>query len=109
VIKRLSLVWKRPDLSTADFAAAWLGDHADAARRLAGVREYTVDVITHPPAGVPDGIATLRFDSREACDAAFADPELGEFLRATRDEFAERVEVVFVDENLVVGPAEARP
>ena len=109
MIKRTSLVWKRRDISEAAFRAAWLGEHVDHARRLPGLREYVIDFIEEAPPGAPSGIATLRFDTRETLEAAFATPGLGEALLRTRDRFAETVQVLFVDEYVVVGrPSEAR-
>jgi uncharacterized protein (TIGR02118 family) len=102
MIKRISLVWKRPELSDADFRRLWLGEHVNYAKRLPGVREYTIDFVTEGVSGAPAGIATLRFDSREALDAAFSDPLLNDHLRRTREAFAEIVHVVIVHENIVI-------
>lgn len=101
MIKRITLVRKRPELSSREFAEAWLGEHADLARQLPGLREYVVDLVNEGVPGGPDGIATVRFDTREACDAAFATPGLGEELHRTRDDFAASVNVFYVDEQVV--------
>lgn len=101
MFKRISLVWKRPELSQEEFAKLWLGEHADLARQLPKLREYVVDFVENPRPGEPDGVATVRFDSREDCDAAFATPGLGEELLRTRDEFAASVSVLFVDEHVL--------
>lgn len=103
MIKRVSLVWKRPELSDVEFRTLWLGEHVEYARKIPGVREYTIDFVTEGPAGTPSGIATLRFDDQAALETAFSDPQLNEGLRRTREEFAEKVQVVIVDENLVIG------
>ncbi len=109
MIKRTSLVWKRRDISDAEFRAAWLGEHADCARRLPGLREYVVDFVKEGPSGGPSGIATVRFDTRETLDNAFSTAGLKEELLRTRDRFAESVQVFFVDECIVVGrQSEAR-
>jgi uncharacterized protein (TIGR02118 family) len=102
MIKRMSLVWKRPELSDAAFRQLWLGEHVAYAKRLAGMREYVIDFVTKGPREGPSGIATLRFDSREALDATFADPGLSPHLVRTREEFARAVEVMIVDEHIVV-------
>ena len=102
MIKRVSLVWKRPELSDADFRRTWLGEHVEYAKRLPGVREYTIDFLTDPPEDAPDAIATLRFDSREALDAAFSDPHLKDNLTRTREQFASKVQVMIVDERVVI-------
>ncbi|HET9444915.1 MAG TPA: EthD domain-containing protein [Steroidobacteraceae bacterium] len=101
MIKRVSLVWKRAHLSDADFRRLWLGEHVEVARRIPGVLEYTIDFSSQAPDGAPSGIATLRFESPEALDAAFSDPQLNEKLRRTREVFAERVQVMLVDECIV--------
>lgn len=101
MIKRVSLVRKRPGLTDREFAETWLGEHADVARRLPGLREYVVDFVRDPTPGGPDGIATVRFDTRDACDAAFATPGFHDDLLRTRADFAESVDVFFVDEHVV--------
>src|SRR3981081_3260837 len=76
MIKRVSFVWKRPELSDAEFRQLWLGEHVEYAKRLEGRREYVIDFILEGPNGGPSGIATLRFDPREALESAFGDPAL---------------------------------
>jgi uncharacterized protein (TIGR02118 family) len=102
MIKRTSLVWKRPDLRNAEFRRLWLGDHVGYARRLPGLREYVIDFVTEGPSEGPAGIATLRFDSRQALNAAFSDPALQRELLATREQFARSVQLLFVDEEIIV-------
>ena len=102
MIKRISFVWKKPDLSDAEFRRRWLGEHVAYAKLLPGVREYMIDFVTEGSKDGPQGIATLRFDSKEALKAAFRLPGLRETLLQTRELFAERVEVMIVDEYIVV-------
>lgn len=101
MIKRTSLVWKRPGLSDAEFKALWLGEHAADAKQLRGLREYIIDFVPDASPDLPSGIAVVRFDSRDALDAAFADEELRHRLLASREAFAARVEVFIVDEAVV--------
>jgi uncharacterized protein (TIGR02118 family) len=102
MIKRMSLVWKRANLSDSAFRALWLGEHVMYAKELAGLREYVIDFVTDGPADGPSGIATLRFDSREALEAAFKDSELTRELMRTRDLFARSVQVMLVEEEQIV-------
>jgi uncharacterized protein (TIGR02118 family) len=102
MIKRTSLVWKRPELSNADFRRIWLGEHVEYARQLPGILEYTIDFVTEGPEGAPSAIATLRFSSREALEAAFNVPGLRENLLRTREQFASSVQVLIVEESAVV-------
>lgn len=108
MIKRTSLVWKRPELSAAEFRQLWLGEHIVYALQLPGLREYVIDFVTDGAGDTPDGIATLRFDSREALDAAFAVAHVKEGLLRTREQFAQRVQVVIVDEHVVVPSPERK-
>jgi uncharacterized protein (TIGR02118 family) len=102
MIKRVSLVWKRPELSDQAFREVWLGEHANWARQLPGLQRYSIDFVTEAPHGAPAGIATVVFANRQALDQAFADPKLKAELQRTRDDFASAVQVLFVDECVVV-------
>ncbi len=101
MFKRITVVRKRPHLTSSQFEEAWLGEHIEYARRLPGLREYVINLVTAGPPGAPDGLATVRFDTRDACEAAFATPWLSEGLLRTREEFAERADVLFVDERVI--------
>ena len=101
MIRRYSLVRKRPELSREEFLARWTGEHVEIARRLPGLRGYAIHLLEgdSPPY---DGIAVTTFDSREDAERAFADPELAAGLARTRDEFAGSVEVFFAEEHVIV-------
>lgn len=109
MIKRVSLVWKRPELSDAEFRKLWLGEHVDVAHRIPGVREYTIDFVPNAEEGAPSGIAILRFDSHAALENAFSDPQLNGELRRTRDQFADRVQVMIVDEHTIIPRTQQEP
>ena len=102
MLKRISLVWKRAGLSDAAFRRIWLGEHAQLARRLEGLRGYSIAFPESEDPAMPDGIATTLFDSRAACERAFADKELVTGLMRTREDFAGRVVVAFADETTLV-------
>jgi EthD domain len=101
VIRRLSIVSRRPDLDRSEFLARWTGEHAEAAARLKGLRGYVIYVPEAEDAPF-DGIAVTSFDSREEAEEAFADPELAVVLARTRDDFAASVDVHFVEEHTIV-------
>ena len=102
MIKRTSIVWKRRELTDAEFRRLWLGEHVEYAKQLPALYEYTIDFVTEGPSGAPSAIATVRFDSREALEAAFNAPDLKANLLRTREQFAEAVQVMIVDECVVV-------
>ena len=101
MIRRYSLVRKRPELTRDQFLAAWTGEHVELAKRLPGLRGYVIHILDGeaPPY---DGIAVTTFDSRADAERAFADPELAPGLARTRDEFAASVEVYFAEEHTIV-------
>ena len=102
MIKRISLVWKRRGMTDDEFRRIWLGEHVEYAKQLPGLRVYNIDFVTEGAGEGPSAIATLRFDSRQALDAAFSVPYIKENLTRTREQFAESVQVMIVDEVLVV-------
>lgn len=101
MIRRISLVRKRPELSREEFLERWTGEHVEFAKRLPGLRGYVIQVLEGeaPPY---DGIAVTSFDSREDAERAFAEPELASGLARTRDDFAAAVEIFFAQEHVIV-------
>jgi uncharacterized protein (TIGR02118 family) len=101
MIRRYSLVRKRPELSREQFLERWTGEHVEIAKQLPGLRGYVIHLLEGdaPPY---DGIAVTSFDSREDAERAFADPALAAGLARTRDEFAAAVDVFFAQEHVVV-------
>lgn len=79
-------------------------EHAQIAARLEGLRGYVLYLAADSCRSF-DGIAVTSFDSRDAAERAFADPDLAADLRRTRDQFAASVEVCFVDEHVIVPEA----
>ena len=103
MIKRVTLVRLRGDRPREQCLDHWFGEHADLVRGLPGIVEYTVDVAAEPrPAGSWDAIATLRFADAAALDRFQGDAELQEQLGATREDFAEAVDVLLVDEHPLI-------
>jgi len=101
MIRRISIVHRRPDISREEFVSRWTGEHAQVAARLKGLRGYVLYFASEACASF-DGIAVTSFDSRDAAERAFSDPALADDLRRTRDEFATSVEVCFVEEQVIV-------
>src|ERR1700742_1675569 len=85
MIKRVTLVRLRGDRPREQCLDHWFGEHADLVRRLPGIVEYTVDVAA--AAGLD------RFQGAA---------ELQEQLGATREDFAEAVDVLLVDEHPLI-------
>ena len=104
VIKRISLVRRRPDLSADEFVAYWLGPHADIAREMPGALGYVVNVAQDPEEAGWDGFAEVWFESREAAEAAFASEPFASRIRADRPKFVAEQRIFFVDETTVLEP-----
>jgi uncharacterized protein (TIGR02118 family) len=83
MIKSLSLLTRRPELSHDEFVRHWVEIHAPLAHAVPGVRRYVQNHIEgeRRRADIPetevavDGIAELWYDDRAAMDRANASPE----------------------------------
>jgi uncharacterized protein (TIGR02118 family) len=83
MIKSLSLLTRKPELSHAEFVRHWLEIHAPLAHAVPGVKRYVQNHIegerTRPDIATTgvgvDGIAELWFEDRAAMDRANASPE----------------------------------
>lgn len=106
MIKRVSLVRRRPGMSREEFVAHWTGPHAEIVRRMPGVRGLRYNVVEQwtPADDTWDGIGELWFDSIEAAQAAFATEPYASQLAEDRKRFLGEVQVAFVEERTVVPP-----
>lgn len=101
MIRRISIVHKRPEISREEFVSRWTGEHAQVAARLKGLRSYVLYFSSEACTSF-DGIALTSFDSRDAAERAFSDPAVSDDLRRTRDQFAASVEVCYLEEHVIV-------
>ena len=83
MIKSISLLTRRPELSHDQFVRHWIEIHAPLAHAVPGVRRYVQNHIVDERhrADIPttevavDGVAELWYDDRAAMDRANASPE----------------------------------
>lgn len=83
MIKRISLLTRKPEFTSDAFRRHWREIHGPLAQRVPGVRRYVqhhvVDTTGHPdlpPADhAYDGIVELWFDDAAAMETALATPE----------------------------------
>jgi uncharacterized protein (TIGR02118 family) len=83
MIKSLSLLTRRPEVSHAEFVRHWVEIHAPLAHAVPGLRRYVqnhiVEERTRPDIATTevaiDGVAELWYDDRAAMDHANASPE----------------------------------
>lgn len=105
MIKRVSLVRKRAELTTEQFVAHWLGPHAEIVKRdLPGLLGYVVNVCTDPEVAGWDGFAEVWFASLEEAEAAFLSEPFRSQMIDDRPKFVAEQVVFFVDEKAVVSP-----
>jgi uncharacterized protein (TIGR02118 family) len=73
VLKVISLIKRRDDLSLDDFRRWALEEHAPKGKELPGLREYRMSVVEADDAALPyHAVSELYFDGQEAFEAAFA-------------------------------------
>ncbi len=104
MIKRISLVRRKPGMSHEDFLAHWMGPHADIVRGFPGLRGLRFGAVTrwHPEEAPWDGVGEIWFDSVEAAEAAFrAEPHISRLI-ADRALFLGEAQWCFVEEHTAV-------
>lgn len=107
MIRRLTLVRHRREFTREEFVEHWLGTHARIAAQLPGLRGYRINlaVPTEPPPSW-DGVAELWFDSLEAAQEAMRRGPIAEQLRKDTTTLFVEWEPFFVDEHVIVPPAD---
>ena len=110
MIKRISILTRRPEYSPDTFRKHWLEVHGPLAQKVPGIRRYIQNHITesvhHPdlPASSQqiDGIVEMWFDDRDAMETALTSPEAkAMFNDGTL--FIETVTSFVVDPKVVIG------
>src|SRR5579884_489065 len=109
MIKSLSLLTRKPDLTHEEFMRHWVEVHAPLAHAVPGLRRYVQNHIVEertrpdiPTADVAiDGIAELWFDDRAAMDRANASPE-AKRLHADGALFIGRIKSFVIEEKIVI-------
>lgn len=93
MITMISLLKRRSDLTHEEFLA-WYAAHAEAATRIPGLREYSVNTTTTPDQDW-DAVSMLTFDDEESLTGAM-DGEEGQRSRADTLAHVSHRQVLFV-------------
>ena len=109
MIKSISLLTRKQELSHEEFVKHWLQVHAPLAHAVPGVRRYVQSHIvgerTRPDIATTevevDGIAELWYDDREAMARANASPE-AKALHADGALFIGRIKTFLTDEKVII-------
>lgn len=78
MLKFMVVIYRKPDLTPAQFRAHLENVHAPLAKRLPGLRRYRQNHVTPDPKCKPpgwDAIVELYFDTWESMEAAWDTPE----------------------------------
>ena len=110
MIKSISLLTRRPELSHEEFVRHWVETHAPLAHAVPGVRRYVQNHIleTRTRPDIPetpvevDGIAEIWFDDRAAMDRANASPE-AKRLHDDGALFIGGIKSFTIDEKFIIG------
>jgi uncharacterized protein (TIGR02118 family) len=110
MIKSISLLTRRPELTHEQFVRHWVEVHAPLAHAVPGLRRYVQNHIqeTRTRPDIPetaveaDGIAETWYDDREAMARAAATPE-AQRLFADGALFIGRIKTFTVEEKFIIG------
>jgi uncharacterized protein (TIGR02118 family) len=110
MIKSLSLLTRRPELTHEEFVKHWLEIHGPLALRVPEVRRYVqshiIDERTRPDIPTTlvevDGVAELWFDDRDAMARSNASPE-AKALHADGALFIGRIKSFITEEKVIIG------
>jgi uncharacterized protein (TIGR02118 family) len=110
MIKRVSLVRRKDDMTHEEFLAHWSGPHVAIVRELPGLRGLRLNPVHRwsDDAESWDGIGELWFDSIEAAESAFASEPFASRLAADRAKFLGEARVAFVEETTIVPPSTSK-
>lgn len=100
MIKRVGLLKKRNDLTTAEYVRHWTEVHTRLALEMPGLRRYVINVVDRAlsPDAPIDGFSELWFDDLDSMRTNFADPA-GHRQREDVKLFWQEVHVMIVDES----------
>ena len=113
MIKSLSLLTRRSELSHEQFVRHWIDIHAPLAHAVPGVKRYVQNHITaerHRP-DIPttevavDGVAELWYEDRAAMDLANASPE-AKRLHDDGALFIGGIKTFVIDEKVIIPVSE---
>ena len=110
MIKRISLLRRRADLSVAEFFAHWSGPHVDIVRQLPGLRGLRLGSVQSwsPQDAAWDGVGEVWFESIADAEAAFASEPCRSLLIADRKLFVAELQSCFVTEHTLIAPPSGR-
>lgn len=106
-VKRMSILRKRPDVSTETFQEQWFNLHSILAARLPHVSGYRQNIVLDGPRDdqgnmMVDGMVELWFPDNESIDAAFSS-DIGNTLMMHAKEFIAEISTFIVSPVEIAG------
>jgi uncharacterized protein (TIGR02118 family) len=110
MIRRVSFIRRRPDLTPQEFFSHWTGRHAEIVRRLPGLRGLRFSRVDRcvPAEAQWDGVGETWFDSIADADRAFSADPFREMLIEDRAKFIGEAHSCYIAEPSAVPPDEVR-
>ena len=110
MIKRVSILTRKPSYTPEAFAKHWLEVHGPLAQKVPGIRRYVQNHIAEatrhpdlpPSAQQVDGVVEMWFDDRESMETALGSPEAWALFDGGTL-FIEMVASFVVDPKVVIG------
>ena len=101
MVKMVQLLVRRDDHTHEEFVERWRGEHADLAKELPNLQQYTTAVPNDPERSSHDGVVELYFEDMAALKEAF-DSEVGREVQADAAAFADvdAGETLYVEERV---------
>ncbi len=99
MIKRISLIRRKPEMTPEEFWEHYTGPHAAIVRKMPGVRKMVLSRVVGPRSAEWDAVGELWFDNAAAVEKAFADPEIVNLLAQDRPLFLGHAEVIIAEER----------
>jgi len=90
-------------MTKGQFADYWLKKHAPLAKKMPGLKRYTINIVKATDGEEPgyQGTAELHFDSFEDYERAFESPEGKKAVDDVKN-FARKVTSITIEENKIV-------
>jgi len=110
MIRRVSFIRRKPDLTLQEFLSHWTGRHAEIVRQLPGLRGLRFSRVDRcvPQEAQWDGVGETWFDSISDADRAFATDPFREMLVEDRAKFIGDAHSCYIEEPPgAVPPVEA--
>lgn len=106
MIKRVSLVARKPGMTLQDFERHWTGPHVEIVRQMPGLRGMRLNLVQDVDGDREwDGVGELWFDSIDAARAAFQSEPVRTLLMGDRPRFIGKMQAYYVTEETVIPPA----